>query len=185
MIAKKTTLVLFGLLSAGIIAAWIGWSLQPQKLFEEKPKASVDQEIDYYLKAFTYRKFREDGKLQFVMGSPYLKHLKQTDQSLVSAPQINSFQDEAQWDMTAQQAVYDHQLNQLSLQQNVKLKLQDQSKYYVLNTDQVVYQTQSETLSMPTKLAMTTPELELTAAAAHFELARKQYTFDAVKAIYH
>ena len=85
----RNTLV-FGCIAA-IFAAVGYWNISPER-FLDKPIAHVDEsEIDYYATNAHSVQFLPDGRLQYEMTSDKVEHLKATEVTLLTNPDLNMF----------------------------------------------------------------------------------------------
>lgn len=77
-------LVLF----AALLLALGYWNIRPES-FLDRPAAQVDDaEIDFYVDNSRTRQYQPDGKLQYEMTATKLEHVKASDVTLVSAPDL-------------------------------------------------------------------------------------------------
>jgi lipopolysaccharide export system protein LptC len=77
-------LVLF----AALLLALGYWNIRPES-FLDRPAAQVDDaEIDFYVDNSRIRQYQPDGKLQYEMTATKLEHVKASDVTLVSSPDL-------------------------------------------------------------------------------------------------
>ena len=81
---------MFGCIAA-IFAAVGYWNISPER-FLDKPVAKVDESaIDYYATNAHSVQYLPDGKLQYEMTSDKVEHLKATEVTLLTNPDLNMF----------------------------------------------------------------------------------------------
>ena len=87
MLRKLLLTLSFGL-AALLVAALGYWNLNPDSLLEQKPQASADNAVDFYVLNAKSVEFQADGKLHYEMTSSKVEHLKDSDKSLVTKPDL-------------------------------------------------------------------------------------------------
>jgi len=105
MLSKKfRNILVFGCIAA-IFAAVGYWNISPER-FLDQPVAKVDESaIDYYALNAHSVQYLPDGKLQYEMTSDKAEHLKATDVTLVTKPDLNMFRGtEFPWHVTSEHA---------------------------------------------------------------------------------
>ena len=87
---KNRNILVFGCIAA-IFAAVGYWNISPER-FLDKPIAHVDEsEIDYYATNAHSVQFLPDGRLQYEMTSDKVEHLKASEVTLLTNPDLNMF----------------------------------------------------------------------------------------------
>jgi lipopolysaccharide export system protein LptC len=91
MLSKKIrNILIFGVIAA-LFAAVGYWNISPER-FLERPTAVVDESaIDYYAINAHSVQFLPDGKLQYDMTSNKVEHLKATDITLLTKPDLQMY----------------------------------------------------------------------------------------------
>ncbi len=91
MLSKKIrNILVFGCITA-IFAAVGYWNISPER-FLDKPVAQVDDSaIDYYAINAHSVQYLPDGKLQYEMTSDKVEHVKATEVTLLTNPDLNMF----------------------------------------------------------------------------------------------
>jgi lipopolysaccharide export system protein LptC len=91
MLSKKIrNILIFGVIAA-LFAAVGYWNISPER-FLEQPTAVVDESaIDYYATNAHSVQFLPDGKLQYEMTSDKVEHLKATDVTLLTKPDLQMY----------------------------------------------------------------------------------------------
>ena len=91
MFSKKfRNFLLFGCIAA-LFAAVGYWNISPER-FLDKPVTKVeDTAIDWYATNTHTLQYLPDGKVQYEMTSDKAEHLKATDVTLVTKPDLNMF----------------------------------------------------------------------------------------------
>jgi len=87
MLRKLLLYVSFGL-AALFVAALGYWNLNPESLLDQKPQASTDNAVDFYAINAKSVEFQADGKLHYEMTSDKVEHLKESDKSLITKPDL-------------------------------------------------------------------------------------------------
>ena len=91
MLSKKfRKFLVFGCIAA-IFAAVGYWNISPER-FLDKPVVKADESaIDYYAINAHSKQYLPDGKLQYEMTSDKVEHLKATEVTLLTNPDLNMF----------------------------------------------------------------------------------------------
>ncbi|OYQ19974.1 LPS export ABC transporter periplasmic protein LptC [Pseudomonas mandelii] len=91
MLSKKIrNFLLFGCIAA-LFAAVGYWNISPER-FLDKPVVTVDESaIDYYALNAHSVQYLPDGKLQYEMTSDKVEHLKASEVTLLTNPDLNMF----------------------------------------------------------------------------------------------
>jgi lipopolysaccharide export system protein LptC len=91
MLSKKIrNIVFFGVIAA-LLAAVGYWNISPER-FLDKPVAHVDEsQIDYYAINAHSVQYLPDGKLQYDLTSDKVEHVKATDITLLTNPDLNMY----------------------------------------------------------------------------------------------
>lgn len=91
MLSKKfRNIVLFAVIAA-LFAAVGYWNISPER-FLDKPVVAVNEsEIDYYATNAHSVQYLPDGKLQYELTSDRVEHLKASDVTLLTNPDLNMF----------------------------------------------------------------------------------------------
>ena len=87
MLRKLLLTLSFGL-AALLVAALGYWNLNPESLLEQKPQASADNAVDFYVINAKSVEYQADGSLHYEMTSDKVEHLKESDKSLVTKPDL-------------------------------------------------------------------------------------------------
>lgn len=91
MFSKKArNIVLLGAIAALLVAVGY-WNISPES-FLEKPVAQVDEKaIDYYAINAHSVQYLPDGKVQYEMTADKVEHLKTTEVTLVTTPDLHMY----------------------------------------------------------------------------------------------
>ena len=91
MLSKKIrNFLLFGVIAALLLAVGY-WNISPER-FLDKPVAQVDEGlIDYYATNAYSIQYLPDGKVQYEMTSDKVEHLKASEVSLLTNPDLNLY----------------------------------------------------------------------------------------------
>ncbi|MBT2337928.1 MULTISPECIES: LPS export ABC transporter periplasmic protein LptC [Pseudomonas] len=90
MLSKKIrTIVVFACIAA-IFAAVGYWNISPER-FLDQPAAVVEEKIDWYATNTHTLQYLPDGKVQYEMTADKVDHVKATDITLVTTPDLNMF----------------------------------------------------------------------------------------------
>ena len=91
MLSKKIrSILLFGCIAA-IFAAVGYWNISPERVLAKPVVRANESEIDYYAINAHSVQFLPDGKLQYEMTSDKVEHLKATEVTLLTNPDLNMF----------------------------------------------------------------------------------------------
>jgi lipopolysaccharide export system protein LptC len=91
MLSKKIrSILLFGCIAA-IFAAVGYWNISPERFLDKPVVRANESEIDYYAINAHSVQFLPDGKLQYEMTSDKVEHLKATEVTLLTNPDLNMF----------------------------------------------------------------------------------------------
>ena len=102
MLSKKIrNFLLFGVIAALLLAVGY-WNISPER-FLDKPVAQVDEGlIDYYATNAYSIQYLPDGKVQYEMTSDKVEHLKASEVSLLTNPDLNLYRGtEFPWHVTS------------------------------------------------------------------------------------
>jgi len=90
MLSKKIrTIVVFACIAA-IFAAVGYWNISPER-FLDQPAPVVEEKIDWYATNTHTLQYLPDGKVQYEMTADKVDHVKATDITLVTTPDLNMF----------------------------------------------------------------------------------------------
>ncbi|ROM87066.1 LPS export ABC transporter periplasmic protein LptC [Pseudomonas brassicacearum] len=90
MLSKKIrTIVVFACIAA-IFAAVGYWNISPER-FLDQPAPVVEEKIDWYATSTHTLQYLPDGKVQYEMTADKVDHVKATDITLVTTPDLNMF----------------------------------------------------------------------------------------------
>lgn len=81
----RTSLLLFT--AAALLAAGY-WGLSPGRFMTTPETHGIDSTIDYYVENARSIQFQEDGKLRYRMVAEHLDHIRSTDITLVTRPDL-------------------------------------------------------------------------------------------------
>jgi len=135
MLSKKfRNILVFGCIAA-IFAAVGYWNISPER-FLDKPAVKVDEtRIDWYATNTHTLQYLEDGKLQYEMTSDKAEHLKATDVTLVTKPDLNMFRGtEFPWHVTSEHGEVNSGGTEVELIDNVRVKRTDEKNRDTLIT---------------------------------------------------
>lgn len=90
MFAKLRRPVTFTLIAALLVAVGY-WNIRPESFLERQPAAEADSAVDFYVTNATTLQYQEDGQLRYEMTADKLEHLKASDVTLVSKPDLQLY----------------------------------------------------------------------------------------------
>ena len=135
MLNKKIrNILVFGCIGA-IFAAVGYWNISPER-FLDKPIAHVDEsEIDYYATNAHSVQFLPDGRLQYEMTSDKVEHLKASEVTLLTNPDLNMFRGtEFPWHIQSEKGEVNPDGTQVELIDSVRITRFDEKNRRTLIT---------------------------------------------------
>lgn len=103
MLRKALNYLIFALIAAAVAALGY-WNIAPDGDRQTQP-AGTDSAIDFYVLGARTVQYQDDGKLHYRMTADKLEHLKASDITLVSQPQLDLYRgSELPWKVTSQRA---------------------------------------------------------------------------------
>ena len=135
MLSKKfRKFLVYGCIAA-IFAAVGYWNISPER-FLDKPVVQVDESaIDYYALNAHSVQFLPDGKLQYEMTSDKVEHLKSTEVTLLTNPDLNMFRGtEFPWHVQSEKGEVNPDGTQVELIDSVRITRFDEKNRRTLIT---------------------------------------------------
>ncbi|PMU12210.1 MULTISPECIES: LPS export ABC transporter periplasmic protein LptC [unclassified Pseudomonas] len=135
MLSKKIRkFLVFGCIAA-IFAAVGYWNISPER-FLDKPVAKIDEAaIDYYAINAHSVQYLPDGKLQYEMTSDKVEHLKATEVTLLTNPDLNMFRGtEFPWHVQSEHGEVNPDGTQVELIDSVRITRFDEKNRKTLIT---------------------------------------------------
>jgi len=131
---KIRNILMFGCIAA-FFAAVGYWNISPER-FLDKPVATVDEsEIDYYATNAHSVQFLPDGRLQYEMTSDKVEHLKATEVTLLTNPDLNMFRGtEFPWHVQSEKGEVNPDGTQVELIDSVRITRFDEKNRKTLIT---------------------------------------------------
>jgi lipopolysaccharide export system protein LptC len=135
MSLKKIRNILMLACIAAFFAAVGYWNISPER-FLDKPVAPVDEsEIDYYATNAHSVQFLPDGRLQYEMTSDKVEHLKATEVTLLTNPDLNMFRGtEFPWHVQSEKGEVNPDGTQVELIDSVRITRFDEKNRRTLIT---------------------------------------------------
>ncbi|MHA6492595.1 LPS export ABC transporter periplasmic protein LptC [Pseudomonas borbori] len=90
MLRKFLTPLCF-LIAAALLAAVGYWNISPDSFADKPVKAGVDNPIDFYVINARTVQYQEDGKLHHQMTASKLEHVKASDVTLLTSPNMHLY----------------------------------------------------------------------------------------------
>lgn len=90
MLRKFATFALFTL-AAALLAAVGYWNISPESFSEKPAKNGVENPIDFYVVNANTVQYQEDGKLHYRMSAAKLEHIKASDITLLTSPNMDLY----------------------------------------------------------------------------------------------
>ena len=102
MFSKKfRNFLLFGCIAA-MFAAVGYWNISPERFLDKPPVSAAENPIDWYATNTHTLQYLPDGKLQYEMTSDKVEHLKATEVTLLTNPDLNLYRGtEFPWHVTS------------------------------------------------------------------------------------
>jgi lipopolysaccharide export system protein LptC len=127
MPSKKIRNILLFSCIAAIFAAVGYWNISPER-FLDKPVVKVDESaIDYYATNAHSMQFLPDGGLQYDLTSDKVEHLKASDVSLLTNPDLNMYRgSEYPWHVTSLRGEVNPDGTQVELIDSVRIARTDE-----------------------------------------------------------
>ena len=102
MFSKKfRNFLLFGCIAA-IFAAVGYWNISPERFLDKPPVSTAENPIDWYATNTHTIQYLPDGKVQYEMTSDKVEHLKATEVTLLTNPDLNLYRGtEFPWHVTS------------------------------------------------------------------------------------
>jgi len=135
MLSKKVrNIVLLGAIGALLVAVGY-WNVSPES-FLDQPVAQVDESaIDYYAINAHSVQFLPDGKLQYEMTADKVEHLKATEVTLVTTPDLHMYRGtEYPWHVQSVRAEVNPDGSEVELIDNVRVARTDEKQRQTLIT---------------------------------------------------
>ncbi|MGF6129500.1 lipopolysaccharide export system protein LptC [Pseudomonas frederiksbergensis] len=131
---KFRRFMLFGCIAA-IFAAVGYWNISPER-FLDKPVVAVDESaIDYYALNAHSVQYLPDGGLQYDLTSDKVEHLKATDVSLLTNPDLNMYRGtEFPWHVTSLRGEVNADGTQVELIDSVRIARTDEQNRELIVT---------------------------------------------------
>ncbi|WPC04329.1 LPS export ABC transporter periplasmic protein LptC [Pseudomonas benzenivorans] len=90
MLRKLLNLTLFAV-AAALLAAVGYWNISPESFSDRPARAGTDNTIDFYVIGANTLQYQADGKLHYEMTTSKLEHIKATDITLLSEPNLHLY----------------------------------------------------------------------------------------------
>lgn len=162
----------------------MGWFYDTRTPLHTENPLQVPDNIDYYLSKVNYRAMNKLGRLHFRLQTPYLEHYIEQDISHIQQPIIDYYNNLDQWHVTALKGSLIHQTEVFQLNQQVSLTRLNPLQPMQLDTELMIFTTQTDQIDMPQPVTVTTDKLHLQADNAWMDMSKNRYRFNQVKATY-
>ncbi len=135
MLSKKFRNTLLFSCIAALFAAVGYWNISPER-FLDKPVAKVDESTIYYYATNAHSvQFLPDGKLQYEMTSDKVEHLKASEVTLLTNPDLNMFRGtEFPWHVQSEHGEVNPDGTQVELIDSVRITRFDEKNRRTLIT---------------------------------------------------
>lgn len=129
MLSKKARNIALFLVIAALLAAVGYWNVSPERFLEE-PAAQVDESaIDYYAINAHSMQFLPDGKLQYEMTADKVEHLKASEVTLVTTPDLHMYRGtQYPWHVQSVRAEVNPDGSEVELIDNVRIARTDEKQ---------------------------------------------------------
>ena len=91
MLSKKIRNILLFTVIAALFAAVGYWNISPERFLDSPPVAVDDGAIDYYALNTRSLQYLPDGKLQYEMTADKVEHLKASEVTLLTTPDLQMY----------------------------------------------------------------------------------------------
>ncbi len=139
MLSKKIrNFLLFGVIAALFLAVGY-WNISPER-FLDQPAAQVDEgAIDYYAINAKSVQFLPDGKLQYEMTSDKVEHVKASEITLLTNPDMNIYRGtEFPWHVTSKRGEVNPDGTEVELIDSVRVaRVDDKNRNTVITTSRM------------------------------------------------
>ena len=139
MLSKKIrNFLLFAVIAVLFLAVGY-WNISPER-FLDKPAAQVDESaIDYYATNAKSVQFMPDGKLQYEMTSDKVEHMKATEITLLTNPDMNIYRGtEFPWHVTSKRGEVNPDGTEVELIDSVRVaRTDDKNRDTVITTSRM------------------------------------------------
>ncbi|MBU4635795.1 LPS export ABC transporter periplasmic protein LptC [Pseudomonas chlororaphis] len=135
MLSKKIrNILIFGIITVLFLAVGY-WNISPER-FLDKPVAQVDESaIDYYAINARSVQYLPDGKLQYEMTSDKVEHLKATEVTLLTKPDLQMYRGTAfPWHVQSEHGEVNPDGTQVELIDSVRVSRTDEKNRDLLIT---------------------------------------------------
>ena len=135
MLSKKfRKFLVFGCIAA-IFAAVGYWNISPERFLDKPPVTSVETPIDWYATNTHTLQYLPDGRLQYEMKSDKVEHLKATEVTLLTNPDLNMFRGtEFPWHVQSEHGEVNPDGTQVELIDSVRITRFDEKNRKTLIT---------------------------------------------------
>lgn len=129
MLSKKARNIALFVVIAALLAAVGYWNVSPERFLEE-PAAQVDESaIDYYAINARSVQFLPDGKLQYEMTADKVEHLKASEVTLVTTPDLHMYRGtQYPWHVQSVRAEVNPDGSEVELIDNVRIARTDEKQ---------------------------------------------------------
>lgn len=179
---KASTLAIIGI--AGLAAIASGWVYESQSLsIELQPELEIPADIDYFLRAPSFRVINNDGKLDYQLQSRYLEHYTQDDVSLIESPKMLVIRNGSRWQVEAAQGEMSHQQNSVQLIDRVVMVRQGSGELRV-EAGAMLFEPDFDRIGIAQQLSLQSGNAIINGENAVFDLGKNTYTINNAKAVY-
>ncbi|WP_085656209.1 LPS export ABC transporter periplasmic protein LptC [Pseudomonas sp. B11(2017)] len=135
MFSKKFRNILLFCCIAAIFGAVGYWNISPERFLDKPAVSAQESPIDWYATNTHTLQYLEDGKVQYEMTSQKAEHVKATDVTLVTKPDLNMFRGtEYPWHVTSERGEVNPGGTEVELIDSVRIKRTDEKNRDTLIT---------------------------------------------------
>ncbi|MFJ4196695.1 LPS export ABC transporter periplasmic protein LptC [Pseudomonas sp. NPDC089534] len=135
MFSKKFRNILLFCCIAAIFGAVGYWNISPERFLDKPAVSAQESPIDWYATNTHTLQYLEDGKVQYEMTSQKAEHVKATDITLVTKPDLNMFRGtEYPWHVTSERGEVNPGGTEVELIDSVRIKRTDEKNRDTLIT---------------------------------------------------
>jgi LPS export ABC transporter protein LptC len=129
--------------------------------------------IDYYFSDFTLQSYNSVGIRQHEVAGQHLKHWQAQEKSTINLPQLQSFSEQGQLESTLQasEAILEHKIDHLTLNQAVKIQYAPNTgRDLTLTTDQLQADLNNKLITTDRHVVIQSPEVIMQATGLEAKL---------------
>ena len=129
MLSKKIRHILLFAIIASLFAAVGYWNIRPESFLDSSSVAVDENAIDYYATNARSLQYLPDGKLQYEMTTDKLEHLKASEVTLLTRPDLQMYRGTAfPWHVQSERGEVNPDGTEVELIDSVRIARTDEKK---------------------------------------------------------